>query len=124
MKVEMLPNMLDNPALDIALLCLIAVGVVRYVRRGTKGITNARKATLRANTLRKTLELKANEVATLRQSLARARKNTGARLKPYLEDIEARASLARITGDREPDLKHQELEKQLEQAAKRQPRDV
>jgi hypothetical protein len=124
MKVEMLPDMLDNPALDIALLCLIAVGVARYVLRGTKGITNATKATLRANTLRKTLELKANEVASLRQSLARARKKTSANLKPYLEDLESRASLAGITGDREPNLKHQELEQQLEQAAKRAERDA
>jgi hypothetical protein len=124
MKVEMLPNMLDNPALDIALLCLIAVGVVRCVRRGTKRITNASKATRRANTLRKTLELKTSEVANLRESLSRARKDTSANLKPFLEEIEARASLARMTGDREPNVKHQELEQQLEQAAKRQPRDV
>lgn len=120
----MLPNILDNPALDITLLCLIVLVVMRYVRRGTKGITKATQAARRADTLRKTLEMKANEVANLRQSLARARKDTSAKLKPYLEEIESRASLARITGDREPDLKHKELEQQLEQAAKRQPRDV
>lgn len=121
-KLNFIPSVFENTALDVALLLLVILVAIRYLTRSGQTISKTTKTRSRANSLRKTLELKAGEVAALRDSLAEARKKTKSQIEPYLEEIEARAALAQIGGARERDPKHDELEDQLEEASKRQPR--
>lgn len=121
-KLNFIPSVFENTALDVALLLLVILVAIRYLTRSGQTISKTTKTRSRANSLRKTLELKAGEVAALRDSLAEARKKTKSQIEPHLEEIEARAALAQIGGARERDPKHDELEDQLEEASKRQPR--
>ena len=121
-KLNFIPSVFENTALDVALLLLVILVAIHYLTRSGQTISKTTKTRSRANSLRKTLELKAGEVAALRDSLAEARKKTKSQIEPYLEEIEARAALAQIGGARERDPKHDELEDQLEEASKRQPR--
>lgn len=122
--LNIIPTVFGNTALDVAVLVLVSLTLIRYITRSSKTISEASKTRTRANTLRKTLELKADEVAALRRSLAEARKDTQSQITPYLEEIEARAALAQVGSTRERDPKHEELEKQLEEASKRHPRQL
>lgn len=120
--IEGIPSVFDNTALDCALILVLLLIAHRYFSSATKNISNLSKMRRKANTLRKTLELKADEVSALRQALDEARLQTESHISPHHEELKERELLAQIAAKQARDLEHEELEKRLEQAAQKHPR--
>lgn len=120
--IKSLPTIFGNVALDCLFILITLLITYRYFLSATKSVTAITRKRQRANTLRKTLELKAEEVSALRRALSGARLNTESLISPYQEELKARELWAHIASKREHLAEHEELEQRLDQAAQKHPR--
>lgn len=83
-----LPSLSGNLAIDVAVLILALATISRLVKGSSDCLYNAQRKKTKLLTLRKTLELRSVEVATLRATLMHMREDTSNDLhqKGYLSD--------------------------------------
>jgi hypothetical protein len=120
--IKTIPSVFDNIALDCVLILILFLFARRYFSSATKSISAISRTRQRANTLRKTLELKADEVATLREALNSARLKTESNMSPLRNELQARELFAKIASQKTVGREHEELQQRLDQAAQKHPR--
>ena len=120
--IKTIPSVFDNTALDCVLVLISLLIARRYFSSATKSITAVSRTRQRATTLRKTLELKADEVNALREALSRARLKTESNISPIREELQVRELFAHIADQKARNQEHEELQRQLDEAAQKHPR--
>lgn len=121
-RIKTIPGVFDNTALDCVLVLIVLLIARRYFSSATQSVTAISRTRQRANTLRKTLELKADEVAALREALSTARLKTESHMSPIREELQERELFAQVATTKVGAQEHEELQRRLEQAAQKQPR--
>lgn len=116
-----LPSLSGNLALDVACLILAGVAVAQIVRRFSDHLYDVQKKRTKLLSLRKTLELKSDEVAALRSILMHMREDIDQLRQDRLQEEAERAHLSQLAAHKEVDPKHAELEQDLHEAVRRPP---
>jgi DNA anti-recombination protein RmuC len=116
---SLLPSISGNPAIDLALLAVLTLGFLQCFKLSLGIFHTSAKRRTKGRELRKTLEIKAKDLESLRASLASARAETSEEIeRMHREQARQSAEVAKQC-EREFDPRFRELEEQLADAVTR-----